>query len=640
MNLKSISTVLLTENELTGQLLKQLLETAGYQVKTSPDVERTISGLKTNPRQLLVIDEKLIAADWRNVILAARKANPLCVTVLLVQSGHALAWEQYFKSEVDSLLQLPTKSEEILNIFERAFEKLDLRLRGGTTPAASFEHKPGPTEPDALDVFSEITRKVTSSLEIDDVLKAIVETAVNLSKAEEGSLLLYDEESRELVRVAGKTFRDDMAKTFRQKVEDTTAGEVLRTGEPFLLDESTPKKYLTAFLVQSLIYVPLKLGKKVIGVLGVDNNVNKASQFTEKEVRLLTMLADYAVIAIRNAHLYMEANQERNKLATILSRIQDGIVMLDEEKQLRLINPVAKKALELTDSAIGKPYQKALRNPQLIKFMDVNYGKPSNWVEIETGAGIFFAFQMTPIPNVGSALTMHEISQSRKLDQMKSELVTTVSHDLRTPLTTILGYAELIERVGEVNDQQRDFIQKIITSVKNITALVNNLLDLGKVEADYNSSLEHVSIQSIISSSIESLAKQIRDKQLQVKTTLNAPTAQLKGNPIQLRQMMDNLIGNSIRYTPSKGNVEISCLQENDQVFIKISDTGVGIPTAELPNIFDRFYRASNVTSIPGGTGLGLSIVKSIVDNHHGRIWVDSMVGKGSAFTIVLPIEP
>jgi len=240
---------------------------------------------------------------------------------------------------------------------------------------------------------------------------------------------------------------------------------------------------------------------------------------------------------------------------------------------------------------------------------------------------------------VGMALLMHDITSLKKMDEMKSELVTTVSHDLRTPLTTILGYAELLERVGEVNAQQKEFIGKIITSVRNITGLVNNLLDLGKLEADSDQRLEQVSVQSIVSASIENVAKIIRDKKLQVKTSLEVPTLQLTGNPLQMRQMMDNLIGNAIRYTPENGKVEIRCRQEGDQVIIQVSDTGIGIPTAELPNIFDRFYRASNVANTPEGTGLGLSIVKSIVDSQHGRIWVDSVVGKGSTFTVVLPVK-
>lgn len=638
MNSKLRQIMLLTENDLTGQLLKQLLETAQYQVKTSRDAEQTFEALKSNPRSLVVVDEKLISSDWKSICLNLRRFNPTGVVILLCQSSRTPDWEHYFKSNIDALLTLPSKSDEILQIFEQAFDLVDRRFQALSPTGMTFLEQPA-EQTDALEVFTAITRKVTGTLDIDEVLKAIVDTAVNLSRAEEGSLLLFDEESKGLVRVAGKSFRDNVAKTFRQKVEDTTAGEVLKTGEPFLLDANSPKNYLTAFLVHSLIYVPLKLGKKVIGVLGVDNSMAKQDQFTQKDVKLLSLLADYAVIAIRNAHLYMEADQERNKLATILTRIQDGIIIMDEDKRLKLINPIAKKALGLTDSAIGKLYQKAIENPQLIKFLDLHTGKNSNWVEIETSPNSYFVFQATPIPHVGTALTMHEVSQSRRLDQMKNDLVSTVSHDLRTPLTTILGYAELIERVGEVNDQQGEFIQKIITSVKNITSLVNNLLDLDKVEADFDRGLEQISIQSIITTSIEILSKIIRDKQLQVITTLNVPTAQLKGNPIQLRQLMDNLIGNAVRYTPPKGKVEISCQQEGDQIIIKVSDTGVGIPTTELPNIFDRFYRASNVTAIPGGTGLGLSIVKSIVENHHGRIWVDSLVGKGSSFTIVLPLE-
>jgi len=225
---------------------------------------------------------------------------------------------------------------------------------------------------------------VTGSLEIDEVLKAIVDAAVRITNAEEGTLLLLDEEKKELVRVAGKSFRDGVAKTFSQRVEDTTAGEVLRSGKPFLLDGNSPKKYLTSFLVKSLLYVPLCINGRVIGVLGVDNHEMRTDNFTNQDVKLLTTLADYAVLAIRNAHLYMEASQERNKLATILTRIQDGIIIMDEENRIRLINSAARSALGLSDAAIGKNYQKGLNNPQIIKFIDACHGKASNWVEIET----------------------------------------------------------------------------------------------------------------------------------------------------------------------------------------------------------------------------------------------------------------
>ncbi len=133
-------------------------------------------------------------------------------------------------------------------------------------------------------------------------------------------------------------------------------------------------------------------------------------------------------------------------------------------------------------------------------------------------------------------------------------------------------------------------------------------------------------------------AARFLDKKLNLHLNLPTDIPQMRGNPIRLRQMLDNLIGNAIKYTPEGGEITIDVEAQNEQVILRISDTGPGIPPADQPHIFEKFYRASNVPKGVGGSGLGLAIVKSIVDNHQGRIWVESLLGKGSAFTVVLPL--
>jgi two-component system NtrC family sensor kinase len=217
--------------------------------------------------------------------------------------------------------------------------------------------------------------------------------------------------------------------------------------------------------------------------------------------------------------------------------------------------------------------------------------------------------------------------------------VHTVSHDLRSPLTSVIGYSELVERVGPLNDTQREFITRIQDSIQHITSLINDLLDLGSIEAGMDTHREFVQLEGILRYTINMLEGQIKSKQLNVQTEIASSLPSLRANPIRLRQVFDNVIGNAIKYSYPNGEVQISIRAEQDQVILQVTDHGPGIPASDQPHIFDKFYRATNISLDVEGSGLGLAIVKNIVENHQGRIWVESTEGKGSSFFIVLPVN-
>jgi two-component system NtrC family sensor kinase len=232
---------------------------------------------------------------------------------------------------------------------------------------------------------------------------------------------------------------------------------------------------------------------------------------------------------------------------------------------------------------------------------------------------------------------MQDITHLKELDRIKSDFVNTVSHDLRSPLTAILGYVELIDRVGPVNPQQVDFIERIQTSVHNITSLIDDLLDLGRIEAGFDARNEIVDVSVIIQYAVDGLQSRVDEKSQDIHTEIPETLPPVLGNPVRLRQMISNMISNSIRYSPEEGSIIVSAQAEDDQVILQVIDNGPGIPPADQPYIFDKFYRASNVSLDVPGTGLGLAIVKSIVENHLGRVWVESKLGEGTTFTVVLP---
>lgn len=490
-----------------------------------------------------------------------------------------------------------------------------------------------------LEALQRVGQSVTALLDSDSVLKAVVDAALELTNAEESSLLLLDDATGELYMRASRNFQEDFVKTFRLPLRDSLPGQVLRSGKPLLINADTPRKIMAAYLVYSLIYVPLIVQGRMIGVLGVDNR-KEGHPLTEQHVTLISALADYAAIAIENANLYLRTEIERKKLEAILTQIEDGVIVVDMEGRVLLVNHSVRAAFNLGEEPmIGRPITDILQHPELLEiFGDENHPLPSHR-EIVLDDGRVFNAQITPIQEIGLAVTMQDITHLKELDRIKSEFVSTVSHDLRSPLTAILGYVELIDRVGPVNDTQREFIRRVQTSVSNITSLINDLLDLGRIEAGFDTLKEIVPIGPIVRFAVDGMRSRSNEKGQEVVVEISDDEPSVLGNPVRLRQLVGNLVGNAIKYTQANGKIIVRGNVQNGQYVFQVSDNGPGIPPAEQPYIFDKFYRASNISSEIPGTGLGLAIVKSIVENHHGRIWVDSTLGYGTIFTVVLPVS-
>jgi two-component system NtrC family sensor kinase len=240
---------------------------------------------------------------------------------------------------------------------------------------------------------------------------------------------------------------------------------------------------------------------------------------------------------------------------------------------------------------------------------------------------------------VGYAIVMQDITHLKELDRIKSEFVTAVSHDLRSPLTAILGYVELIAKAGEVNALQNEFIQKVQSSVVKITTLIDDLLDLGRIEAGLDSEREQIYLADLVREVAIGFNSTVAEKGLAIELDVAKGGSAMLGDKVRLRQMIGNLLDNAIKYSSEGDTISLKTWVEGDQIIFSIQDTGPGIPPADQPYLFDKFFRASNVPEDLPGTGLGLSIVKSIVERHNGRIWADSRLGEGTTFSVVFPAE-
>ena len=285
-----------------------------------------------------------------------------------------------------------------------------------------------------LNTLYAIGRSVTSVLNLDHVLNRIVEAAVYMADAEEGMLLLLDDTSHELHLRAAKDLGDRWARTLRMRVDDSIAGRALRTGKPVQIS-GEKAKVVTGYLVEALLYIPLRVpGRGAIGVLGVTHRETERL-FSKRDVFLLSALADYAAIAVENARLFKDIAAERTKLEAVLREANEPIIVADEENNILLCNAAARAALELSDVDMSsQSVDKALSHPDVREVFSYGHERArSVHREVTLDDDRTFNAQLTPIKDVGRVLIMQDITHLKELDRIKSEFVTTVSHDLRTP---------------------------------------------------------------------------------------------------------------------------------------------------------------------------------------------------------------
>jgi two-component system phosphate regulon sensor histidine kinase PhoR len=379
--------------------------------------------------------------------------------------------------------------------------------------------------------------------------------------------------------------------------------------------------------ISDCFFPPLRSGDITQSVESALKKANRIGDWTRREVGRTT------------ASLERRVN-ELQKMETILNHIEDGVIILDENNDLLLINPGARRIFGIGNKDVRKKNVfEVIPHADFRTLISMGTANLHENHEICIDEEQVYNARYASIPGIGVAVTIQNISNQKQVDRMKNEFVSMVSHDLRSPLTAILGYVELLDRVGPINDQQKEFIKRILANVKNVTTLTNDLLELGRIEAGIIGQVASVPLGVILNTSLENYQLRITERKIDLQVNIPAEIPLIRGNQVQIRQMLDNLLGNAYKYSPVGGKIEAGISIDGDQLILKISDSGPGIPLADQPHIFEKFYRGSNVSTEVDGSGLGLAIVKSIVDNHQGRIWVDSSHDKGTTFVVVFPIH-
>jgi two-component system NtrC family sensor kinase len=319
----------------------------------------------------------------------------------------------------------------------------------------------------------------------------------------------------------------------------------------------------------------------------------------------------------------------------------DAILVIDAKGVLRLLNPAARKLFTDIDAKLGQTLPANHGYDDLINLL--NKARSSNVTEegeVAWPDNRTFVALITPVEDGGQVVMMHDITHFKDVERVKNEFIATASHDLKAPITAIVGYSQLLDKAGPLSPQQIDYVGRMQRATQQMLELVQSMLDLARIDMGISLNLESLDVHSLVASVADEYSGQATAKSQALSVVAPVGHPQIKGDSLRLRQALRNLIGNAIKYTPDGGQITVTTETNSHNVHIRVQDSGYGIPNVDLPFIFDKFYRVhTDETRDVEGNGLGLAIVKAIAEQHGGQIQVESTVGKGSCFSLSLPLR-
>lgn len=523
--------------------------------------------------------------------------------------------EAYGEDEVG---RLAASFERMRRGLKARLAQMDLLLTVGQSLAAELDI--GRSLPKVLDGLRELTGADVARLTLRPGALADRERETQQSGAGDDWSEL-DQQVRELSRERGAFALDNPARARAVLDLEAVAGPV-----------------------GALMAAPLRTEEGYLGTLWLARR--DRDPFEVGAQNLLAIVAAQVGVWLSNVLLFRRAEEERQRLGAVLQATPDAVIAVDRTGVVTLANPAAESVLNCApEQALGRPAQEVVE-PESVQGLLLDPEGVEEGLEVRLERGVVLAAAGDEIVGAagvrsGRVAVLWDVTHYKRLDMLKSEFVNTVSHDLRAPLTLMRGYATMISMVGALNEQQKDFVGKILDSIDGMAELVENLLDLGRIEAGFGLDLQQVDVPEVVQDVVETYRPKAVNKQVALEVELGDDLTPVWADSTLLRQAIANLLDNAVKYTPGGGTVRLRSRQEQGQLLLQVQDTGVGIAPADKNRLFERFYRARRPESLKSrGSGLGLSIVKSIAEQHGGEVRVESRLGSGSTFTLVIPVKP
>ena len=611
-------------------LLARYMQAEGYEYISAADGVETLEKTRSFQPDLILLDVNMPKMDGFKV-LEEMRADPLIQHIPVI----VLTAARIGYADLQIGLNLGA-DDYVVKPFDRRelFARIRTRLRiKEADDLIRLQNR-------ELSVLPEIGRELSAVTDINALTDVILRRTVETLGALMGHILLLDPQGP-----LCREYHLNAAGAAAEQVQLPALHDLLaqiREGERGLILENTendarwqtPKNDPT----RSVILVPMLGRFDLMGLLVLSHE--RAGYFNQRHMNLLQAIASQAAIALENARLYARASRERQQLAVVLKSAADAILVFDAQGRLSMLNAAAEKLFTGEEVRVGLPLEAGRCHEGLINLLAEAYATDaSRNGEIRWGDGRFFSAQVTPIAEGGCVAVLNDVSRYKALEHAKDEFISTATHDLKNPITSVLGYSRMLVQAGPLNAIQQDFASRIQSAADTMHQLVQDLLDLAQVDADVESARNEVDVDMLVAEVAAEFAPRIEASSQTLTLHRCADQPHVEGDARQLKQVFRNLVGNALKYTPAHGDIRLSVHADHEAVQVEVQDTGYGIPAADLPHIFDRFYRVREgaVRDIEGN-GLGLAIVKSILEKHGGQVGVESEPGKGSRFTARLPL--
>jgi PAS domain S-box-containing protein len=659
--------------QLLAQKMTEALEVGGCTICRWQEADRTLVPLaeyirlhQDNPQttwrtlhQPLPLQDDLISQQ------VLRTKRPAAVSAVHLEAGSTKrrAWST---PGWQSLLALPLQAQGhplgLVELFDRnrqrVFNPEAVQLAGAlANQAAVAIERVGllhETQNRLAEVstFYTLSQQLISTLDLNDLLNNLVKTLRQAVGCRACAIFLLDKSSQVLEVRAADGLSEHWKKSTKLAVGQGAAGQAVAQRQTIYIPDT---KQDTGFLyfdpqVRSLIVVPMVYHERVIGAINLDDTETHA--FGKMQERLLTVAAAQAAIAIENATLFQQAQSEEERTRIIIQHMADGLLMLGPTGRIERVNSTLAQMLEMhPGEIIGQNVQVDHVDPRLSAICAplTNIQQPGVYSDEVTLPGLdprILRIFVTPIADetgqsLGEVRVFHDVTKERELDKMRDNLISTVSHELRTPLFSIRGFARLLlTHTEESLETRQEFLSIIEKQASQLTDLVTDLLDADKISAGILSiKKQPLQLVDLIHQTVLKLQGFAHQEEVSLRAKLPEVLPEIQGDSQRLEQVLTNLIGNAIKFTPAEGQVTVTAEMAPDHLLVKVIDTGVGIPADDLDRIFTKYYQVqeNHYTTKPG-SGLGLHLSRQLIEGHGGRIWADSAADQGSTFFIQLPL--
>jgi PAS domain S-box-containing protein len=712
MKIKPVPILLIEAAACTSQLIEQALTGLTFDTKISHvSAGPAALDLLADPQfDIVIISHHPPELDGLALLQQMSRDNKTSAVIFMAEAGAEAAIKTALELGVHSYL-IKDAAEGYLTLLpslirstHQAYQQFEETRQRADQAAIAIEntrlYQEQHTHRREAQALHRAALALVSTVKLDEVIELIL---IELQK-----VVPYDSASVQLLRgdqleiIGGRGFPDlssligfnfdlNQAKNRLNKT-------VLETRQPLIIDDTSA--FLDCFQIephnivetQSWLAVPMLLGQQPLGLITLDKL--EINFYQEKHTHLAKAFATQAAIAIQNAQLYEQAQQEimerkraeaalneyqaqleelvrertakleqamieaaeaKDKINAILQSVADGLIVTDVNHQMVLANPAAENLLDFS--------------PEIMLNQSPGEAVPNNWLKQLVYSTLSHRVQVSEIDVklksldgkqtkilhartalvddyrgnlLGTVTIIQDVTRLREVDRLKTEFLSNAAHQLRTPLTTVLGFSEILLNRQLDQHRQERYLTLINEQATQLAEIVNNLLDISRLEAgkSLDLNIQPLDMERLLRDTAKLFIEATSKHHFQFEGLTNLPL--VKGDKLRLEQVSKNLLSNAVKYSPDGGNIIIRSLVKSDHIEFMVQDEGIGITPEEQIHLFEKFYRADTSHTAIGGTGLGLAISKLIINLHNGSMWVESQpdIGTTAHFTLPLADNP